>query len=478
MVQIITLIITLLNKLNKLTFKLQFFLTRFLPNDLSPSPSSNPYAYFQVDQPPTTKPEVEVIDFETAKQIYKDKHGKDVKPINRKNKSTVPKKAKCLHCGASHEYLYDNNGQTTQFKCKVCDFTFMANKSYAEQVAHYCPHCGSKLTQEKDRDNYIVYKCRSYNCSFYKANKKSLSKEDKKRYKNNPHEFKLHYITRIFDASLEQLEQLQAVTKPSKVDLNRIRNSKHVLGLALTYCINYGLSLRKTALALYEVHDVKISHQTIANYLESTSHVLKPWLDNYKYNLNPDLCGDETYVSVLGKKAYVFFVCDTKQKIITSFNIFMKRDSFSAIQTLYSTIRKFKDDIPEKLHFVVDGNPVYKVAQQFFKQRGIDFKLTQVIGLTNDDPVSTEHRPAKQVIERLNRTFKETYLVKNGFNSLERANEYMCLFTTYFNFLRKHTSLKYKPPIELDILEGISNMPKRWLTLLEVATSSYINHDK
>lgn len=50
---------------------------------------------------------------------------------------------------------------------------------------------------------------------------------------------------------------------PSRIDLSHIRHSKHVLGLALTYYINYGLSLRKTALVLYEVHDIKISHQTI-----------------------------------------------------------------------------------------------------------------------------------------------------------------------------------------------------------------------
>ena len=34
------------------------------------------------------------------------------------------------------------------------------------------------------------------------------------------------------------------------------------------------------------------------------------------------------------------------------------------------------------------------------------FKVTQVIGLTNDDAVSTKHRPFKQMIERLNRTYK------------------------------------------------------------------------
>ncbi|WP_154889176.1 DDE-type integrase/transposase/recombinase [Longibaculum muris] len=210
----------------------------------------------------------------------------------------------------------------------------------------------------------------------------------------NPSQFSLHYITRVFNASLDKLEKFQHKIEPSKIDLSRIRNSKHILGLVLTYYINYGLSLRKTALILYEIHDIKISHQTIANYAQAASHLLFPWMDNYKHNLNSYQCGDETYVKVLGKKAYVFFMCDVKKKIITSYRIYMKRDTFSAIDAFYSVLRKFKK-IPEDLEFVVDGNPIYKAAQQYFQLKRIFFKVTQVIGLTNDDPVSKQHRPAK-----------------------------------------------------------------------------------
>ncbi|WP_294580649.1 hypothetical protein, partial [uncultured Thomasclavelia sp.] len=49
---------------------------------------------------------------------------------------------------------------------------------------------------------------------------------------------------------------------------------------------------------------IKISHQTIANYAQAASHLLFPWLDNFKHDLNAYHCGDETYVKVLGKKAY------------------------------------------------------------------------------------------------------------------------------------------------------------------------------
>lgn len=90
-------------------------------------------------------------------------------------------------------------------------------------------------------------------------------------------------------------------------------------------------------------------------------------------------------------------MCDVKQKIITSFKIYMKRDTFSAIDAFYSVLRKFKE-IPKDSEFVVDRNPIYKAAQQYFQLKRIFFKITQVIGLTNDDPISKEHRPAKQII--------------------------------------------------------------------------------
>lgn len=98
-----------------------------------------------------------------------------------------------------------------------------------------------------------------------------------------------------------------------------------------------------------------------------------------------------------------------------------------------------------------------------------------MIGLTNDDPVSKEHRPAKQIIERLNRTFQYSYAVKNGFNTLKGANDFMCLFTTYFNFLRNHTSLGHKPPMQLDCLKQTNNMPSKWNILLEQARNFYVD---
>ena len=55
------------------------------------------------------------------------------------------------------------------------------------------------------------------------------------------------------------------------------------------------------------------------------------------------------------------------------------------------------------------------------------FSITQVIGLTNDDEVSKEFRPYKQMIERLNRTYKASYRPTNGFDNYDGANNSIIL---------------------------------------------------
>jgi hypothetical protein len=87
----------------------------------------------------------------------------------------------------------------------------------------------------------------------------------------------------------------------------------------------------------------------------------------------------------------------------------------------------------------------------------------------NRDEISARYRPQKQTEERLNRTFKENYYPTNGYGSLEQANSYMVLYVSFFNFLRRHSSLGYKPPVEIPELSEIPLMQDKWLRLIELS---------
>ena len=56
-----------------------------------------------------------------------------------------------------------------------------------------------------------------------------------------------------------------------------------------------------------QVHGVRISHQTVINYANGVSALVKDMVDHYPYKIGSVLSGDETYIKVRGKNQYVFF---------------------------------------------------------------------------------------------------------------------------------------------------------------------------
>lgn len=135
-----------------------------------------------------------------------------------------------------------------------------------------------------------------------------MTKSEKQDFKKNPGKFKVRYIFRDFTFDFKPLSKESPVK--SKVSLPNIMISSYTLGLILTYYVNYGLSSRKTAALLKDVHGIKISHQAILNYVNAVSIVVKPFIDNYDYKLSDSFCGDETYIKVNGKWNYIFFFFD------------------------------------------------------------------------------------------------------------------------------------------------------------------------
>ena len=124
---------------------------------------------------------------------------------------------------------------------------------------------------------------------------------------------------------------------------------------------------------------------------------------------------------------------DAAKRSIIGYRISQERDVGACILAMRMAFTHFKK-IPENFHFIADGYSAYILAaQQFFREFGDDFKfnITQVIGLTNDDEVSKEFRPYKQMIERLNRTYKASYRPTNGFHNIDGANYDLALWVAF-----------------------------------------------
>lgn len=467
MSKIISFIIKFLNRINKLIWKFIIFLSKFIKvddiNHLNNKPDDERYRQFKVDSPAIIEPFVS-IEHKDHKQLIKDNN---IKPIKRRNGKSISTNVQCPCCNAPSDYLYDNTGKGNQFECKVCSLIFSTNPNKDKDVVLKCPHCLRILDHRVSRSDFDVFVCRNNKCSYYLNNLASLTLSDKNKFKKNPTLFKLHYVYRKFNIDLPSLNKDYRDFIRSPIDISRAYSSQYIIGLCLTYHVNYGMSYRQTAALLKDIHEVYISYKTVENYCKSVSTIVHPVLEFYPYELSDTIAADETYIKVLGKTNYIFFYFDSIKKIITSYRVFDKRDSLSSIKAAYSTLVKY-DNLPESLKVISDGNPIYNVAHGYWAQNGLPFKLYQVIGLTNQDDTSKEYRSEKQIIERHNRTLKYYYRPKGGFSSLDNANSYMVLFASCFNFLRPHSSLHYKVPVEVDALSKCSNMPNKWIELINL----------
>jgi transposase-like protein len=253
----------------------------------------------------------------------------------------------------------------------------------------------------------------------------------------------------------------------------------HIMGLCLTYHVNLGLSSRKTAHALEEVHGIKISHTMIANYAMTAAAVIKPFTDTYDYKPANILSADETYIKVKGIKHYVWIIMDACKKSILGYQVSDTRAVGPCILAMRMAFEKFKVFPGKALKFIADGYSAYPLArQQCLLEKGWDFDVTQVIGLTNDDAVSKEYRWVKQVVERLNRTFKASYRVTGGYGSEDGALYGVSLWVAYYNFLRPHPHNYWRPLNELDELHGINNMPAKWQILIHLGQQTILQMQK
>ena len=179
---------------------------------------------------------------------------------------------------------------------------------------------------------------------------------------------------------------------------------------------------------------------------------------------------DETYIKVRGIKGYIWFIMNAATRVIIGYQVSDNRGVGPCIMAMRMAFQHLKE-LPKNFKFIADGYSAYPLAaQQFFVRfkKKFKFDITQVIGLTNDDEVSKEFCPYKQMIERLNRTYKASYRPTNGFDNYDGANYDLTLWVAYYNFLRPHKHNGFKPPVVDDILSKAENMPARWQLMIYV----------
>jgi transposase-like protein len=319
----------------------------------------------------------------------------------------------------------------------------------------------------KERPEVTIYKCHNQNCPHRLEKLAKLNDDEKRIRKERLSQFKINYQFREYHYQPAELKV--AEPRLTKGDLRRIHCDINIFALILTLHISYAITARKTAHMLRNIWNISVSYQTVLNYTQIASHYCHKVNLKYKGCIDDISAGDETYVKVKGVWHYAwFFICSLSKKIC-AYHFSDSREAKPAITTMLEAVRTATEK--QDITLVTDGNPSYQAGLHFINDHLKDLKLTlrKVIGLQNLDDESEQYRPYKQMIERLNRTYKYHIQAQNGFGSINGALAKQVLFVTHYNYLRPHKTLNYRTPVQLPELKTIDNIQGKWAKILSLA---------
>jgi len=428
-----------------------------------------------LEVPPPSVPEP-TVEWQQLLSERRARTGRDLKPVRRRAGShRPPAGARCERCSAPERFLYVNDGKIgNQLRCKVCELLFPSHRCRRGSHAKYwCPHCGWALYRWKDSPTVTIYKCPNDACSCYVGNSAKLNERERAlRQTGMSSQFKLRYQYREYRLDPATLR----TAKPSTdtIDLGRVRKDLSTVGLVLAYSVSFGLSNRMTALILRDVHNIPISRQTVDNYQKAAAVLADRFTDRHLGALRDNqIAGDETYIRVGGEWQYTWFVIGARTRALRAWHVSGSRDAIEATCTLQSALHGLPDGAALPIEFIGDGNPAYDLAVHVINAQVKDtpkpLRRRTVVGLTNDDDESEQFRPLKQMIERLNRTYKFHTRARSGFNNQQGAVALTALFVAHYNFLRPHSALNCAVPISIPELQAPLTLQGRWLKLLEMA---------
>jgi len=405
--------------------------------------------------------------------------GRPLAPVCRRPGAMLPPEdAVCQHCGAPAAYLYVNDGhKCSQLRCRICRQLCQVRRHQlrGSRTARWCPYCHHALYVWKRSSVCTSYKCGNRHCPCRTANETRLNQDERRLARTaRGSQFKRCYQYREYHFSPAQLQPARP-TADAPVNLAAVRNHLETVGLALSYAVSFGLSARTTAQILRRIHGIRVSHQTVLNWMESAAVLAERFHQRYR-GLMTDLhiAGDETYVRVADLWHYAWFIIGDLSRAIWGWNFSDNRGVVPALATLNQAIAAAPPG-PDKpaIEFIADGNPSYDAAIHAYNEaaaadaRKIVRRL--VIGLENLDPESEQYRAYKELIERLNRTYKFHTRARSGFKNVTGAVCLTALFVVWYNYLRPHGALGGRTPIHVPELHQVRTLQGQWLKLLQLA---------
>lgn len=325
---------------------------------------------------------------------------------------------KCNNFQNFYRYGKDNFGYQ-KYQCRCCNHQFAPDRSSVARDGEVqtggrrrrsypsCPQCGKASFVHHDYDYYTNYRCCDKKCN---------------------HSFFVVKGNAVAESSMSKLF--------GKTNFKRMRYPVFLIMTALSMFYLGKSSFRNISLILRTAFNINVSHTTISNWC----HNFAPLFDNMRLQLLPMLDFDsdewhmdETVVKISGKKHYLWLIIDSETRFVIGFHLSPHRDSPQAFSLLSEASNHGK---PKAL--VSDRYNAYKVPSKSVFE-----------GVSHIRVESFKDDISNNLIECFNKQFKAWYKTKQGFTSLQSANNLISMFIFFFNFVRPHSALDGQTPAQV-----------------------------
>lgn len=212
------------------------------------------------------------------------------------------------------------------------------------------------------------------------------------------------------------------------------RNKPEVITAALDLRAK-GVSLADVVDHLDQHHRVKVTRKTILDWQNKFGLKLKSFTQTLTPQIDGDVHADEVFLKVRKDWNYYWDAMDYVTKFIVGEH-FSKERNWREAKEFLSQVK------------TTTQNQIWRIHTD----NSFDYPLP--IKLVFGKSIFHQHFPAHKKkfknnpIERFHNSLKQRYKTFRGFDNHESAKKFLDFWLVYYNFIRKHTTLRFQTPAQ------------------------------
>jgi transposase-like protein len=222
-----------------------------------------------------------------------------------------------------------------------------------------------------------------------------------------------------------------------------------------------GESLRNTQRSLKFI-GAEVSHQTISNWIEKYTVLMKNYMDKLQPNVGDLWRADEVYVKVKGNMKYLFALMDDETRYWIAQEVADSKHMHDAAG-LFHEGKELMGKVPNVL--ITDGLKSYHDAfnKEFYTNSAPRPRHINAIKLTGKTGMEQN-----QIMERLNGSIRDREKTMRGIK--KRDTPVLKGMQVYHNFIKPHEGLNGRTPAEVCgiVVKG----DNKWMTLIQNAAQA------